>query len=773
MTTSPKQSLIKVLVPIFGALLALAVATAVFINTGRSTSSTKPPATSPAQAPSTAATKPSATPPAAQPTPSASAQPATPTESQAGPQAAPPVAQTTVQPPAQPATTAATPTTEHFRPLQLDTSPTLDTLGSLDPASGQSMQITFSPVGAGIAALDLTGYYDTIRRTDHIRVQETHVFPWVDASGQQWEPTQVPFALTAVEINGVSVDVSGLVTQAGQPPRRIPLWKQVGPGSFECTIVNDQNQPVLKLSRTFTIQPGSYVIAIRQSATNLSSQPLVVRFSQFASVDPPKTKASYGGDKRRVRFGYQFPANLQGTDPTVLSKEYLWYRTSGEVMGRRNPAGIYEPTLELWPNTLSTRREHRLVWAGQSDQYFGVAAFPASVQGTDKAWTLIERVHRLLLKPGADPARDFSATMALFLTTAPRSIAPGQTGDFSMNAYAGPLDPKLLAADPVARDAGIPGLLVYNLGGMCGPCTFQWLTGPLIGLLRAIHDYLVFDWALAIMVLVLIVRGLLHPVTRWSQIRIQRFGKQMSDMAPKQKKLQEKYASDPQKMREEMAKLWREEGVNPAGMLGCLPMFLQTPVWIALFATLSFAIELRHQPAFFGLFQMLSGGSWSFLADLSEPDHFIWLPGSMHFHVPLLGDMIGTITGINILPIILGVVFWIQQKYMTPPTSAPLTPEQEMQQKMIKYMMVFMFPVMMYNAPSGLALYFITNSTLGILESRWIRKHIEKHKLLEVKKPASGGKPSFMERLQQIAEERQRQMGKVKGMPPPAKRRKP
>jgi len=83
----------------------------------------------------------------------------------------------------------------------------------------------------------------------------------------------------------------------------------------------------------------------------------------------------------------------------------------------------------------------------------------------------------------------------------------------------------------------------------------------------------------------------------------------------------------------------------------------------------------------------------------------------------------------------------------------------------------------MYNAPSGLALYFIVNSTLGIFESRHIRKHIDKHDLLKPKGPAGGGggaggakKGGFMARLQQLAEERQKQMLKARGQYPPRKK---
>ena len=209
---------------------------------------------------------------------------------------------------------------------------------------------------------------------------------------------------------------------------------------------------------------------------------------------------------------------------------------------------------------------------------------------------------------------------------------------------------------------------------------------------------------------------------------MQRFGVQMQSMAPKQKALREKYKDDPKRMQKEMSKLWKEEGISPMGMLGCLPMMLQSPVWIALYATLFFAVELKHEPAFYGVFQWISVGSWMFLADLSSADAAIPLPAAMHFSFPLWGS----VSSINILPLLLGVVFYMHQKYLTPPTQATLTPEQESQQKMMKVMMIVLFPVMMYTAPSGLALYFMTNSTMGIIENKWIRAHMKKHGMPEI-----------------------------------------
>ena len=74
----------------------------------------------------------------------------------------------------------------------------------------------------------------------------------------------------------------------------------------------------------------------------------------------------------------------------------------------------------------------------------------------------------------------------------------------------------------------------------------------------------------------------------------------------------------------------------------------------------------------------------------------------------------------------MGFVFFVQQKYMTPPPAATMTEDQLRQQKMMKIMMLVLFPIMLYGAPSGLTLYILTSSVIGTAESRYIRKHLSK-----------------------------------------------
>src|SRR5205085_12598279 len=111
--------------------------------------------------------------------------------------------------------------------------------------------------------------------------------------------------------------------------------------------------------------------------------------------------------------------------------------------------------------------------------------------------------------------------------------------------------------------------------------------------------------------LVILVRSLLHPVTKKSQVAMMRMGK----MGPEVERLKKKYAEDKDELNRQMMALYKEQGVG--AYLGCLPMFLQMPIWIALWQALQTTFELRHA-------SFLWGFTW--IKDLAQPDRLIWFP---------------------------------------------------------------------------------------------------------------------------------------------------
>jgi YidC/Oxa1 family membrane protein insertase len=672
--------------------------------------------------------------------PSASAAPATPTAS-----AAPALSTWSVQ-------------THPAEPLA--------TIGTLNDQGedGLQMQVTFNPVGAGIANLTLARHRTSIAKTAPQEVlQQTEVAQVTDASGNVIRQQKlVPMAAMVLQIGTQAVSLADDLSTSGQT-----LWKQTAPGAFEATILRD-GQPALIVRRAYVVQAGGYHLLLNQTVENRTGEPLALRWYQLGPTDLPRTKTTYGGDLRRVRTGYLLPLAENPTGTAVYGRDILPHTT---VVTRPTwTDGPVWPELSIFPSADAIERAATkpetmpmgLAWVGSASRYFSVvlhslpdrAATRTDIPGNPKdlRLTTAERVDRVVLARGGATMADLqaNAVAALRLTSPAVMVAPGATADFSTGIYAGPTSRRVLQADATAKAIGMTDLEMYTFGGPCAFCTFQPVAYFLRWFLSLLHDYLTFDWALAIILLVVCVRTLLHPVTRWSQMSLNRFGKQMQKLAPMQKQIQEKYADDPKKQREEMANLMRDSGINFSGALGCIPMFLQMPIWIALYAMIFFFFDLRHDAAFYGVIQSMTGGSWSFLADLAEPDRFIWSDAWRGFDVPLMGH----VDSFNILPLILGVVFFLQQKYLTPPSATTLSPEMELQQKIMKVMIVVLFPIMMYNAPSGLAIYFITNSTLGILESKYIRKKFEEQEALreeELKKNPHKAKEAsgFMAKMQQ------------------------
>lgn len=608
-------------------------------------------------------------------------------------------------------------------------------IGSLEPASPKEALIEFTLAGAGVKAITMADYYESVEAAVNARANPAQAeghYPLqrdVIVDGQ----ALISLAARAIVIDGVTIDLFA-------SPLGEPLWRQTAPGAFEAEIISGGGETglpetmVARLERRFTLLDDSFEIVVEQRVVNLTDRPLDVRWIQWGPVDLQEDPSGFRIPTRRIRFGYLLDPSSDPSRQIVEADDRLLTEKSLLT----DMAKAFVTHQQLWPDPKHYKNAGELSWVSQTSRYFAFAVHPLLTRDEarlnldapqthplDKTLDLAERVEAIRLGDGED------AHVVLQMHSTPMTIAPGATQDLSFGAFAGPMTRRVLSrgVDPVYGALDLGGIVIYQIG-FCGWCTFQPIARMLLIILDFFHT-LVGDWALSIILLVLCVRALLHPIFKKSQISMMRFGKQMQAVQPKIKKIQEKYKNDPAKLKEEQMRLMREERINYAGALGCLPMFLQTPIWIALYASLFFAFELRHEPAFYGVFQAISGGSWHFLADLSRPDNFISF--GTNFHIPFLSGMMGTFGGINILPLMWGVIFYIHQKYITPPTSSNLSPEQEQTQKIMKIMMVVMMPVFMYNAPSGLLIYFVTNSVIAIAEGRYIRSHVDK---LDLEAPA-------------------------------------
>ncbi|MBM4068031.1 MAG: membrane protein insertase YidC [Planctomycetes bacterium] len=219
-------------------------------------------------------------------------------------------------------------------------------------------------------------------------------------------------------------------------------------------------------------------------------------------------------------------------------------------------------------------------------------------------------------------------------------------------------------------------------------------------LLHILH-LLVGSYGLSIILLTVVVRGLMFPISRKQAI----MGIKMQELAPEMKKLQEKHKSDPRARQEAMMELYRKHNVHPLG--SCLPLLLQLPIFMGLYYALQESVFFRQ-------------ASFLWIDNLSAPDSMIWWGEGIPWisDPDNMGSLLYLGPYFNLLPV-LAVVFMVaQQKMMTPP---PTDEQQAMQFKMMRYMMIFV-GVMFYKVAAGLCIYFIASSAWGLAERKLLPK---------------------------------------------------
>lgn len=189
---------------------------------------------------------------------------------------------------------------------------------------------------------------------------------------------------------------------------------------------------------------------------------------------------------------------------------------------------------------------------------------------------------------------------------------------------------------------------------------------------------IVQNWGLAIILLSILVYLILYPLS----IKQMRSMKEMQILQPKVEELRKANKDNPQKMNKEIMELYKEHKVNPLG--GCLPLLLQMPIFFALYQALMRSIVLK-------------GAKFLWISDLSEPDRLIRA-------LPIMGMKLD----LNILPVIMAVGMFVQQKI----SSASASGAAAEQQKIMLIVMPIMFGVIFYGMPSGLVLYWFVNSIL-------------------------------------------------------------
>ena len=219
---------------------------------------------------------------------------------------------------------------------------------------------------------------------------------------------------------------------------------------------------------------------------------------------------------------------------------------------------------------------------------------------------------------------------------------------------------------------------------------FYSLTKPIFMMLHGLDD-VIGNMGLAIIVLTLIIKAVLLPLAYKSYVSMAR----MKELQPEMEKLKERAGDDRQKLQQGMMALYRDNKVNPAA--GCLPILMQIPIFFSLYKVIFVTIDLRHAP-FFGPFQDLSA---------PDPTSIINLFGLLPWGVPEPGSILALIF-IGILPLLLGISMWLQQKLNPTPTDPT--------QAMIFAWLPWVFMFMLGGFASGLVVYWIANNTITFIQ---------------------------------------------------------
>ena len=394
----------------------------------------------------------------------------------------------------------------------------------------------------------------------------------------------------------------------------------------------------LEVVKTFTIHPADYLVQLTVQAAKLGAGEAQQRLAVTS-------------------YGYQDPKI------TVADNDQIRAFMSSTLLANGEIATTTHKNLVSSPRVATGFR-----WTGFDHPYLLIAMAP------HPRISNVEKFTAVTPDPGG------IQTDVLFPMAAMRAGA--QPSVFEMITFLGPKHyEELERADQVAGfTTGFKDTV--DLGW------FKIIGRPMLWLLEFFHG-VAGNWGIAIILLTVLVK----LATLYWTTKSMRSMKAMAALAPKMKELKERYGNDTAKVQQETMALYKHHGINP--LAGCLPIFLQMPIWIALYRMLSSASELYLQP-------FISG--W--IGDLTSRDPYY------------------------ILPIVVTVTMFLQTKLQ--PAVVDST-----QQKIMLYGMPLMFGVMGLFFPSGLTLYMFTNTVLSALHSVYMNKFDKKSLAAEAKIKAS------------------------------------
>jgi len=404
----------------------------------------------------------------------------------------------------------------------------------------------------------------------------------------------------------------------------------------------------LSLSRLAMLTNG-YTLAVTDTIVNDTEEPIAIPESQLTTgpMANIETKASTRG------------ISYLGADVFSTTEEKVLYegKKLNGLFGVRG--GCSKPDLRGIPLSQTLAVEEPLGWVAVKNKFFAQVLIPS------------DGGSRCDIEAGRkDSEAQFTLSrVSVGIGFPAKVLQSGESFERTTHYYVGPKKYSNLKA--LGNKQGHIMLRAWRGWG--------WWRSACVGLLWLLNilQLVTRNYGIAIILLTIIVKIVFWPLTHKGTENM----KKMQKLQPQLSKLREKFKDSPKKLQEKQMLLYRENGVNP--LAGCLPMFVQMPVFIALFTVLRSAVELRF-------------ASFLWIADLSEPEGL--LAGVLPFPAG----------GLNILPLAMTGTMILQQR-LTPSAGDP------QQQKMMQFMPLMMLFIF-YNMASALVLYWTVSQLLSILQ---------------------------------------------------------
>jgi YidC/Oxa1 family membrane protein insertase len=544
------------------------------------------------------------------------------------------------------------------------------TLGSLDPNTGFKFLLELTTKGAAISKATLSEFDELDNKNPLVLLSAVtspdgpQIF---SMENQAFVLTDSQLKLPLNKLDWNALDVS-------KDDSRETV-------AFEAIIKNKvTGQPIVKLTKTYRVTAGLYDLDCNLVIENLSNS------------------------GQQMRFDLTGPVGIEREDPRTDTRraEAAFKDTRGEIVSTALAINKLEKAKTDEQRQLSVRGAGFL-WAAITNKYFAAIVVPASDPNAGFCKWIADKTAWFANTNGDEGTIGIELKTISFTLAAAGQPQNAETFDFKL--FIGPKERGLFEKNKLYKDLGF--VQTFNFMTCCCPtAVIQPLAFGILAIMKGLYGFIP-NYGVVIIILVLLVRLILHPLTKKSQVSMSEYSK--FNALPEVQEIRKKYGKNLMEMNRHISELQKKHGLSHSAMvMGMLPTMVQMPIWIALYSAIYASIDLRG--AEFLPF-------W--ITNLSAPDALFRFKAVM---LPFFGRL----DSFNLLPILMGVAFYLQQKLMPSQTAASTDPQVAQQQKMMMIMMPVLFPLMLYTSPSGLNLYIMASVFGGVIEQYVIKKHIQK-----------------------------------------------